>query len=87
MCLLRRVRSPSGLVDCSRRLGVHTVCAELAVVVDGSGGCVVAELLAVHIVVLTLTGGQILVGLHLAIGIELQRRSVNLLKCLGSCSQ
>lgn len=71
-------------MDSGRRLGVHTVCAELAVVVDGSGGCVVAELLAVHIVVLALTGGQILVGLHLTVGVELKREGESrITKLLG----
>jgi len=43
------------------------VGAELAVVVDGGGGRMVAVLLSVDVDVLPLAGGQILVVAHVAI--------------------
>jgi len=51
---------------------VNTVGAELAVIVDGGGGRMVAVLLSVDVDVLPLAGGQILVVAHMAIGIELK---------------
>jgi len=48
------------------------VGAELAVIVDGGGGRMVAVLLSVDVNVLPLAGGQILVVAHMAIGIELK---------------
>jgi len=48
------------------------VGAELAVVVDGGGGRMVAVLLSVDVDVLPLAGGQILVVAHMTIGIELR---------------
>jgi len=53
---------------------VNTVGAELAVVVDGGGGRMVAVLLSVDVDVLPLAGGQILVVAHMAIGIELKKK-------------
>lgn len=54
-------------------LGVHTGCLDIAIIINGGGGCVVAELLSIHIVVLALTRCQILVVLHVAIGVELKK--------------
>lgn len=54
-------------------LGVHTGCLDIAIIINGGGGCVVAELLSIHIVVLALTRCQILVVIHVAIGVELKK--------------